>query len=288
VRSRVTLCVTLSLGLSLCEPRTRAQETPPQPASSSSCAEIETFLKTAKIGRERGIPVGATLPSRATLDDGRMRHDASIQTVDVTLPVFSNGRGTQLDFRDSWQFNVAGYELAKILGLNMVPPYVERRVRAGSVSLSWWVSGTMMERERFLQKISPPEAEPWNQQIAAARVFHQLIGDSDFNMTNVLITRDWRVWMIDFSRAFRRATHLRDQRDLTRIDRRLLANLRGLTRDVLRQKLKRWLKNPEIDALLARRDRIVEFFDGEVAAKGEARVLYDFPRTAEPCGAGLR
>jgi hypothetical protein len=270
------------------QPGTRAQEPAAPAASTLSCADIEAFLRTAKIERERGIAVGVTLPARATLDDGRLRHDASIQTVDVSLPVFSTGRETQLNFRDSWQFNVAGYELAKILELNMVPPYVERKVPAGTASLSWWVSDAMMERERFRQKIDPPDTERWNQQLAAARVFHQLIGDSDFNMTNVLITRDWRVWMIDFSRAFRRWTEVRDQRDLTRIDRRLLAKLRGLTRDVLQQKLGRWLNRPEIDALLARRDHVVRVFESAAAAKGEAAVLYDFSRTAEPCGTGLQ
>jgi hypothetical protein len=222
------------------------------------------------------------------LDDGKMRHDAAIQTVDISLPVFTDDHGTELHFRDSWQFNVAGYELAKILELNMVPPYVERKVPAGSASLSWWVSDTMMEQDRFLKKIAAPDPVKWNQQLAAVLLFHELISDSDFNMTNILITKDWRVWMIDFSRAFRHTTGLRNQKDLTRIDRKLLANLRGLKREVLQDKLGRWLNKPEIDGLLARRDLIVRFFESEAATKGEALVFYNLPRIAEPCGAGLQ
>ena len=40
--------------------------------------------------------------------------------------------------------------------------------------------------------------------------------------------------------------------------------------------------------LSARRDLIVQFFDKEVAAKGEGAVLYDLPRSSETCGAGLQ
>jgi hypothetical protein len=31
----------------------------------------------------------------------------------------------------------------------------------------------------------------------------------------------------------------------------------------------------------------VQWFDEQIAARGEDDVLYDFPRTSEPCGAGL-
>ena len=88
-------------------------------------------MKTAKIGRPRDIPVGVTTPQRATLDGGSLRHDAAIQTADVHQPTYTTMRGTELNFRDTWKFNVAGYELAKMLQLNMVPPYVERRYSGG-------------------------------------------------------------------------------------------------------------------------------------------------------------
>ena len=35
------------------------------------------------------------------------------------------------------------------------------------------------------------------------RVFDQLVYDTDPNLTNVLIGEDWKIWRIDFSRAFR-------------------------------------------------------------------------------------
>ena len=40
--------------------------------------------------------------------------------------------------------------------------------------------------------------------------------------------------------------------------------------------------------LLARRDKIVKFFEDQIAAKGEAAVLFDLPRVGQACGIGLK
>jgi hypothetical protein len=256
--------------------------------SALTCTQMEEFLRTAKIGTRHDLSVGVTIPSRATLDDGTMQHDASIQYIDESKPRFQTLHGTELNFRDSWKFNVAGYELAKLLELNMVPPYVERTVAGKPASVSWWVNDAMMERDRFKKKLEPPDVETWNDEMYAVRIFHQLIYDTDPNFTNILITKDWRVWMIDFSRAFRLMKNLQNPKDLVRCDRRLLAKLRSLTLDMLQQKMGRWVTKSEMEAVIARRDLIVKFFEAEVAKKGENMVLYDLPRTGEPCGMGLQ
>jgi hypothetical protein len=286
LESRFSFSVLLALCVCLTVTGAQAPTAPPVP--TLGCAGMEAFLKTAKMGRQQSIPVGVTVPTRAPLDDGKLRHDAAIQTVDVSKALHQTRRGTELGFRDSWQFNVAGYELAKLLELNMVPPYVERKVAGVPASLSWWVSDAMMERDRFEKKITPPDMRRWSQEMSAVNVFHELIANSDVNMTNILIMKDWRIWMIDFSRAFRQTKALQKPDELTKIDHKLLANLRGLRGEVLQQRLGRWLNRQEIEAVLARRDLIVRLFDREVAARGEAAVLYDLPRSSEPCGAGLQ
>ena len=282
---RVLLAVLL---LATWTPPVAAQVADAPAAPWLTCADVETFLRTAKIvGRRKDLPVGVTVPSRITLDDGRWRHDAAVQNVDVKKSTFDGIMGTELNFRDAWQFNVAGYQLAKLLGFNMVLPYVDRVVSGHASSVSWWLADAMMERERIRKKIRPPDPVSWNQQMYAARVFHELLGDSDPNATNILITRDWRVWLIDFTRAFRQTRTLRRPEGLQQIDRRLLTRLREVTDDQLQQVLGPWLIRPEIQGLLARRERIVELFDQQVAARGESAVVYEFERTSEPCGAGL-
>lgn len=258
------------------------------PPATLGCEEMERFLKTAKIVSQRDLPVGVTVPSRATLDDGRMKHDAAIQSVDISKTSFQTATSTELNFRDSWKFNVAGYEIAKMLELNMVPPYVERDVRGKPSSLSWFVNDAMMGADRHRKKLEPPDALKWNHEIYAVRVFHQLIYDTDPNLTNMLITKDWRIWMIDFSRAFRWIKELPNRKNLAKIDRRLLAKLRELDKDRLQRQVGRWLNKEEIAAVIARRDLLVKHFEDEIAKKGEAVVLYDLPRAAERCGTGLQ
>jgi hypothetical protein len=43
----------------------------------------------------------------------------------------------------------------------------------------------------------------------------------------------------------------------------------------LKEHLGKCLTALEIDGIVARRDKIVEFFDQEIAKKGESAVLYD-------------
>jgi hypothetical protein len=121
----------------------------------------------------------------------------------------------------------------------------------------------------------------------ASRLFHVLIGDGDYNMTNTLIAPDWRVWMIDFTRAFRLIKSLDYAKDVTRVDRKLYANLRGLSREVLQERLGTWLTKAEIDAVLGRKDLLVRALEAQIASRGEA-VFYELPRVGEPCGTGLQ
>jgi hypothetical protein len=256
-------------------------------AQSLTCAQMEEFLRLGKIGQQKSIPKGITLPTRAKLEYNGVEHDAAVQTVNIAKPSFQTSKGTELNFKDIWGYNVAGYELAKMLELNMLPPYVERKVGGQPASLSWWVNDSMMEIDRKNRQMEPPDLDSWNKQMYAVRVWHQLIFDTDPNLTNILIAKDWQIWIIDCTRAFRINKTLRDSKDLVQCDRKLLAKLRTLDKDMLKEKLSRWLTKTEIEALAARADKIVDFFDKEKAAKGEGAVLYDFPRTSQACGTGL-
>ena len=106
------------------------------------------------------------------------------------------------------------------------------------------------------------------------RILTQLFYDVDANLTNVLITRDWKIWRIDFTRAFRLHNELKDPKDLVQCDRQVLAKLRGLTYEQVLDATKPYLNKDEVKALIARRDKIVVHFDTLVAQKGEDQVLY--------------
>jgi len=253
-----------------------------------SCTEIEGFLLHAQPGVMKSLSTGITNTRRVTMGDGAIQHDAHVQTVNESKTTFEGAHGgVQLNFRDSYKYNIAAYRLAKLLGLNMVPPYVERRISDATGSLSWWVNNAMMEAERYRKNIRIPDPESWNDQMYAVRVFHELVYDTDPNLTNLLITKDWQLWIIDLTRAFRTNETLRDPKNLVKCDRRLLERMREIDGDVLKETLSGMLTKSEIHALDVRRAKIVRFFDNEIRSKGESAVLYDFSRTAQACGTGL-
>jgi hypothetical protein len=260
---------------------------PATPPAHLGCAGIEQFMRQARLGTLKSIGKGSTLPRRATLELENFSHDVAIQTVDISKDSFETDHGAELNFRDSWKYNVAGYELAKILELDMVPPYVERSLGGQAGSFSWWVNNAIMESDRVRKKIEPPDPSAWNNQMYSVRVFHELIYDTDPNLTNVLITPDWQIWVIDFTRAFRTMPTLRNANNLAHCERKLLQNLRGLSKEALKPKLERWLTPREIDAVAARAARIVSLLDQQIAARGEGPVLYDSPRIGKACGTGL-
>jgi len=183
----------------------------------------------------------------------------------------SGGR-TELNFVDSFAYNIAAYRLAGLLGIdNMIPVTVERRWRAERGAVSWWVDAKWTEGERKELGLDPPDSRIWNQQMYRLLVFSALVQDSDRNLGNTLITEAWKVWMIDFTRAFRLASELHNLDGLRRCDRELLAKLRaqqleGVAGD--------YLNGLEIDAVMTRRDGLVEHFEQLIAERGEGRVLY--------------
>jgi hypothetical protein len=89
------------------------------------------------------------------------------------------------------------------------------------------------------------------------------------------VTGDWKLWMVDFTRAFRRSRQLAAPATLNRCDRQLLDRVRGLTRERLLQVGQPYIGGAEADALLARRDLIVARFEELVASRGAAAVLFN-------------
>ena len=185
---------------------------------------------------------------------------------------------TELNFKDTYKANIAAYRLGKMLGLGgMIPPSVERRVKGSTSAVTWWVDDVLMtEKERFFKKKNSPDPASWNRQMYIVRVFDQLIYNVDRNLGNIVIDKSWNLHMIDHTRAFRLHKKLKNQENLVRCDRKLFAALQALERGAMRRELKPLLSNQEIDAVLARRDRIVKLFEQKAAQKGKSAVFYDY------------
>ena len=244
--------------------------------STLSKEQIRQFLLTAKVVGSRDAKKGITGTKRLTLSDGTVTHDASFQAIDEHKSEKQIGLGTEMNFVDSYKYNIAAYALAELLGLDdMLPVYVERKWEGTTGSLSWWLPVKMDEVERHKQKLTAPDPEAWNNQMYKIRVFDELVADTDVNLTNVLIGENWKIWRIDFSRAFRLNKEPKDaSKELVRCDRQLLEKLKALDVNAVTEKTNRYLTKDEVKAVMARRDKMVAYFQKLIAQKGENEVLY--------------
>ncbi len=247
------------------------------PNSADLCNEdAEFFLSTAEVVNREKVDIGISRPERFTLSDGVMRRDALWKSIEEYSPQQKMANGQkELSFRDSWRSEVAAYRLSLLLGLDLVPATIERRIDGQKGSLQLWLERSITEVERKQQGLHAPDVEEWNRQIATVRLFHQLIHDTDFNnINNLLVTDDFRVWVIDSSRSFNLERELRNEHALRRFSTSLLDRLRELDEATLLAELKAWLSKAQIQALLERRDRILELAERRVEELGEAAVLF--------------
>jgi hypothetical protein len=253
--------VALSMAAPAAAPPPRPQEAAPAAAALTD-AQIERFLKEAKVVQTKGIGKGVTGSVRATLSDGTLTHDAQIQQIDEKKARFEAPGATEFNFEDSWRFNVAAYRVDRLIGLQMVPVSIARTWRSKPAAFTWWIDDVMMdEGKRLKDKTQPPDSGVWNEQMQLVRIFDQLIYNVDRNMGNLLIGRTWKVWAIDHTRAFRTQNALKSPANITRCDRQVLDRLRQLNREVLKREISAYVSDFQISALLARRDRIVELLD---------------------------
>ena len=231
----------------------------------------EAFLAKGKIMRVKDAKKGVTGTSRVTLSDGTTTHDASVQTIDEYKPQYLN----EVGFKDSYKFNVAGWKLARLLGIDdMVPVSVKRNYNGKSASYTWWIDNVMMdETERRAKSAQSPDVDGWNRENNVMVVFDQLIYNMDRNQTNMLIDDRWHLWLIDHSRSFRVHKSLKDPATLKTIDRGMLARMKTLDEAMLIKEFGHEVNRDEVRGLLARRDLIVKLFD----SKGDG-ALFDRPQ----------
>jgi hypothetical protein len=243
--------------------------------SALSPSEMETFLLTGDMSRIRNVESGVTRSQRATLSDGRLTHDVHIQTIDDSKPVFTAGSKSEINFKDSYRYNIAGYRLARLMGLETVPMSVERVVRGKTAAVTWWVDDVLMdEKARSQKKTAGPNPGRTTSQLHVMLVWDELIQNKDRNQGNILWTSDWTMWLIDHTRAFRLGQELLAPNKLTRCERGLFERLKALTDESIAQAVGDSLTRDEREALLMRRDLIVKHFTDRIAKVGEDVVLF--------------
>ncbi|MFC2157424.1 hypothetical protein ACFLT9_06265 [Acidobacteriota bacterium] len=238
----------------------------------------EDFLLTAEIVDqaqpwERGQAV--TDPWELTLEKDGIRHKA----------LWKDAKGRMKGSLENWWWEIAAYRLDKLLGLNMVPPTVEKRFRGnrGSCQLYW---GKISVRQKIETKVKTPSYKvfPLNRAYFIQRTFDNLICNEDRHQENFRLTDDFRLILIDHSRSFRTSGRyskrmLYDEKHkqklmMKELPRELYQKLKELTQASIQEAVGEYLSEKEIEFMLLRRDLIIQWIDKRIKDLGEDKVLY--------------
>ena len=251
------------------------------PAEIAQRQEIEEFLKTAEIVSSADIPEGVTKPTRLYLKKGDVERSGA----------WKNPKGMQKGYLEGWQYEIAAYEIDKLLELNLIPPTVEREFKGKPGSLQFWVESEFSELAVFEQKIGIPRSKFDNKEKMKylARAFDSLIGNDDRTQQNILYTKDWRAILIDHSRSFRSskkytkklmygAKGLKKVGDRSmlfkRLPRAFVEKVKALNYDDIKNAAGLYLEDKEIKAILLRKELLLKEIEEMVKEQGEDKVLY--------------
>jgi hypothetical protein len=268
--NKILIGLLLLLGISTAWPQEPAvQSTLCGPFAS--CKEAEDALRSATIIKVNDLGTGVTHPMKVYLRRDNIEFKAIFKTIDQHYHGITRlQKNAEVDFKDSWMYEIAAYELDKMLGLNMVPPTIERIYKGQKGSLQLWIENAMTEKERKEKHLQPPDIDQWNRQIFQLRLFDNLIYNIDRNLGNLLITSDWKIHMIDHSRSFKSLDNLKAPKDLQLFSKTTMESLQNI--DILKLKAccSRYLTGPEMTTLLKRRDMIVKQYQTLLTEKGTA------------------
>jgi len=276
---RVAVLVSLAFLLSLGPQIAIAQFTPAQLAQRSA---QEEFLLTADILRSEPIGEGVTKPYKLFLKKGDVEAKAA----------WKNPSGVQFGYLEGWQYEIAAYRLDKLIGLNMVPPAVEREFQGKSGALVWWAESKYSLLKVVEQGIRIPDSalDHTEKMKWLARAWDSLIANEDRTQQNVLYTEDWRMILFDHSRSFRSTKEFierlmfgrngikRSDQGTPYLFRRLprwfVEKIKALTFEDIKAAVGTTLKDREVEAILARKDILLKEVALMVREQGEAAVLY--------------
>ena len=224
-------------------------------------ATYEEFIRTAKIERVVDVGMGVTNPKRAYFAPGGLLASASWKPI-------KPGRYT--GHWESYKSEIAAYELDKLLGMDMVPPTVERKVDGELGAATVWIAPVRMFKVGESGNDIPNRVN-WDRQVRKMKVFDNLIHNPDRNAGNLLIDPAGHLILIDHSRAFESWRKLVSK--IERVDRDLWTRVDALTLEAVTSAVQKWLTHRETRAILERRDLMRVEVAKLVAAKGEAAIL---------------
>lgn len=236
---------------------------------------IKDFLRTATVIKSKVLSTGINRSRKVLLEKDGIRMNAIFRSMRIKKRKLESRHGVRIDFRDDYIFECASYELSRMLNLNNVPPTVEREIDGKPGSVQAWVENAMTEKDRREKGLKPPRQRRWVLENQIIRLFDNLIFNDDRNQTNVLIGPDWKIWMIDATRAFRVFPQLPNRKSIIHCERSIWNSLLQMNKAQLKERLGGYLNAREINSLWHRRNGVVKHIRKLIDKHGENFVLFD-------------
>jgi hypothetical protein len=246
-------------------------------------ARWEAFLAEAPIVRSEAVGEGVTVPSKLWLEKDGVKRAA------VWKGVYRKLGGGVLD---SWKYEIAAYRLDKLIGLNMVPPAVERVHKKKNGALVLWIElqSSLLEIMEQGGRVPVRLAEQMPALNDLFYIWGSLIANDDPTQQNIRFTKDWRMILIDHSRAFRSDKAYTERLIFgangikkfaatgqpflfTGLPRTLYERIKALDFESIRQAVGPYLTDGEIEAVLARKKLLLAELDELIKRDGADKVL---------------
>ncbi len=239
---------------------------PPQtPAVAPAGAKIwldnptafEDYLKSAEVVSVEELRSGVTRPRKVKVAPGGLFDTFAFKTIQP---------GRYAGYWESYKSEIAAYEMDKLLGLGMVPPTAERRIKSDTGAAVMWASPTKSFKDlggvpgqKGVPGPPAQQAAGWNRQLTRAKMFDDLIGNIDPNLGNWLVDPAWNLILIDHTRAFTNTDELYHR--LIQVDADLWNKMKALDEPTLTAAIGKWVGKAEIQAVLLRRDKMQRVVD---------------------------
>jgi hypothetical protein len=240
----------------------------------------EEFLMTAKVIDQKQMKGrhAVTSPWVLELEKDGITHRA----------LWKDCRGIMSGFKENWKWEIAAYRLDKYLGLNMVPPTVEKRFKRRRGSCQLWMYDCFNLDYKVTNKLAVPQNKVirWNRAFYLQRAFDNLIANEDRTQRNYQVDKDWCMYLIDHSRTFRTSKKfvkklIFDENFkqgpafvMKELPRAFVEKLKSLDTELIKEIVGDYLTKKEIKCILIRRDMILAWLDNRIKELGEDQVLY--------------
>ena len=250
-----------------------------RPEEIASREIMEGFLESADIVKAEEIGEGVTKPWRLYVK----RDEKELSGC------WKNPQGIQKGHLEGWQYEIAAYRMDKLLGLNMIPPTVEREFDGKNGSLQLWIESEFSLLDVMEQGIplpvKNPEATVFNRGKYLTRAFDSLIANEDRTQQNIRYTKDWRTILIDHSRSFRSKKKYRkkllygkkgikEKKFFRQLPHSFVEKIKFLDYEKIIAAVGHYLTDDEINAVLDRKKLLLAEIEEMIEEMGQDKVLY--------------